>query len=104
MNFYNTFALKNSAGYRKFQAAEEMKVLEFLNKQITELQKISILTKAFDDYFKNNAPAEKRSKIKGLSMELMALKNNSVNTNQRRAEYISYMEEQEQLKKLGLDK
>ena len=104
MNFYNSFALKNSAGYRKFQAAEEMKVLEFLNKQITELQKISILTKAFDDYFKNSAPAEKRSKIKGLSMELMALKNNSVNTNQRRAEYISYMEEQEQLKKLGLDK
>ena len=35
-------------------------------------------------------------------MELMAIKNNSVNTNQRRAEYISYIEEQEQMKKLGI--
>lgn len=103
-NFYNSFSLKNSMGYKKFQAADSTKLLEFLNKQISDLQKISILLKAFDDYFKNNASAEKRSKIKGLSMELMALKNNSVNTNQRRAEYISYMEEQEQLKKLGLDK
>ncbi|MBO7124127.1 MAG: hypothetical protein J6V90_12705 [Treponema sp.] len=103
-SFYNSFSLKNSAAYRKFQSADEQKLLEFLNKQISDLQKISILLKALDDFFKNNAPADKRSKIKGLSMELMAIKNNMVNTNQRRAEYISYIEEQEQMKKLGLDK
>lgn len=102
-SFYNSFALKNSMAYKKFQNADEQKLLEFLNKQISDLQKISIILKALDDYFKNNAPVEKRSKIKGLSMELMALKNNMVNTNQRRAEYISYIEEQEQMKKLGLD-
>lgn len=101
--FYNSFSLKNSMAYKKFQSADEQKLLEFLNKQISDLQKISIILKALDDYFKNNAPAEKRSKIKGLSMELMAIKNNMVNTNQRRAEYISYIEEQEQMKKLGLD-
>lgn len=103
-SFYNSFSLKNSAAYRKFQSADEQKLLEFLNKQISDLQKISILLKALDDFFKNNAPADKRSKIKGLSMELMAIKNNMVNTNQRRAEYISYTEEQEQMRKLGLDK
>ncbi|MEE3436441.1 MAG: hypothetical protein VZQ47_12900 [Treponema sp.] len=102
-SFYNSFALKNSIAYKKFQNADEQKLLEFLNKQIADLQKISIILKALDDYFKNNTPVEKRSKIKGLSMELMALKNNMVNTNQRRAEYISYIEEQEQMKKLGLD-
>ena len=103
MNFYNSFSLKNSMGYRKFQAAEETKLVDFLNRQITDLQKTSAWIKGFDDYFKNNAPAEKRSKIKGLSMELMALKNNLVNTNQRRADYISYVEEQEQMKKLGIE-
>ncbi len=103
-SFYNSFSLKNSLGYKKFLAADEQKLLEFLNKQMSDLQKISILLKALDDYFKNNTPVEKRSKIKGLSMELMALKNNMINTNQRRAEYISYIEEQEQMKKLGLDK
>ena len=103
-SFFNSFSLKNSLAYKKFVNADEQKLLEFLNKQISDLQKISVLLKALDDYFKNNAPAEKRSKIKGLSMELMAIKNNSVNTNQRRAEYISYIEEQEQMKKLGLDK
>ncbi|MBQ4015298.1 MAG: hypothetical protein II610_08640, partial [Treponema sp.] len=99
---YNSFALKNSVAYKKFQSADEQKLLEFMNKQISDLQKISVILKALDDYFKNNAPADKRSKIKGLSMELMAIKNNSVNTNQRRAEYISYIEEQEQMKKLGI--
>ena len=103
-SFYNSFSLKNSLAYKKFQNADEQKLLEFLNKQVSDLQRISILLKALDDYFKNNAPTEKRSKIKGLSMELMGLKNNMVNTNQRRAEYISYIEEQEQMKKLGLDK
>ncbi len=101
-NFYNSFALKTSAGYRKFQEADSAKVLDFLNRQITDIQKAQVLLKAFDDFFKNNAPADKRSKVKGLSMELMAIKNNSVNTNQRRAEYISYVEEQEQMKKLGI--
>lgn len=103
MNFYNSFSLKSAAGYKKFQAAEETKLIDFLNRQITDLQKTSAWLKGFDDYFKNNAPAEKRSKIKGLSMELMALKNNLVNTNQRRADYISYVEEQEQMKKLGIE-
>ena len=103
MNFYNSFALKNSPAYRKFQEADSAKALDFLNRQITDIQKIQVLLKAFDDFFKNNAPAEKRSKVKGLSMELMAIKNNSVNTNQRRAEYISYVEEQEQMKKLGIE-
>ena len=101
--FYNSFALKNSSGYKKFQEADSAKVLDFLNRQITDLQKASILLKAFDDFFKTNAPAEKRPKVKGLSMELMAIKNNLVNTNQRRAEYISYVEEQEQMKKLGIE-
>lgn len=102
VNFYNSFSLKNSGGYKKFQEADSAKVLDFLNRQITDIQKASVLLKAFDDFFKNNAPADKRSKIKGLSMELMAIKNNIVNTNQKRAEYISYVEEQEQMKKLGI--
>lgn len=101
-NFYNSFASKSSAGYKKFLDAESSKVLDFLAKQIADIQKILILLKAFDDFFKNNAKAENRSKIKGLSMEIMALKNNLVNTNQRRAEYVSYVEEQEQMKKLGI--
>ncbi len=102
INFYNSFSVKASAGYKKFLEASESKLLDFLNKQITDIQKIRVLLKALDDFFKNNALPEHRQKIKGISMELMAIKNNLVNTNQRRAEYISYIEEQEQMKKLGI--
>ena len=101
-NFYNSFSVKGSVGYKKFFTADSTKVLEFLSKQITDIQKISVLLKALDDFFKNNAQPENRPKIKGLSMEIMAIKNNLVNTNQRRGEYISYFEEQEQMKKLGI--
>lgn len=58
--------------------------------------------KGFDAYFKNSAGPEIRSKIKGLSMELTALNNSTINSSQYLADYISYVEEQEQMKKLGI--
>ena len=57
---------------------------------------------ALDEYFKNKANAVDRTKIKGISMELTAVKNVLVKVNQHRAEYVSYKEEQEQMRKLGI--
>ncbi|MDE6068155.1 MAG: hypothetical protein K2F89_04280, partial [Treponemataceae bacterium] len=60
------------------------------------------ILKGFDTYFKNSSPPEIRPKIKGLAMELTALNNSTINTSQYLAEYISYVEEQEQMKRLGI--
>ncbi|MBD5440498.1 MAG: hypothetical protein HDR33_05715 [Treponema sp.] len=102
MNFYNAFALRTSPGYKRLLAADEKKVLEFLTKQISDMKNIAQILKGFDTYFKNSSPPEIRPKIKGLAMELTALNNSTINTSQYLAEYISYVEEQEQMKKLGI--
>ncbi len=102
VGFYNAFATKNSPGYKKFHEIIPPKVLEFLNRQISDIQNISITLKALDTYFKNSTAPEIRSKIRGLSMELTTLKNCMINTNQYIADYTANVEEQEQMKKLGI--
>lgn len=102
VNFYNAFATKGSPGYKKFLGAEPTKALEFLNKQISDIQNISVTLKALDTYFKNSTVPEIRLKIRGLSMELTTLKNCTINTNQYIADYMANIEEQEQMKKLGI--
>lgn len=102
VSYYNAFATKSSPGYKKFSEIIPTKVLEFLNKQISDIQNISITLKALDTYFKNSTVPEIRSKIRGLSMELTTLKNCILNTNQYIADYTANVEEQEQMKRLGI--
>ena len=55
-----------------------------------------------DDFFKQNAPPEIRNNIRGVKVDISAIRNNLVKANQCRAEYSSQVEEQQQLKKLGI--
>ena len=55
-----------------------------------------------DEFFKAAPLPQNRSKIKGLKMEIMAIKNSVVKANQHRSEYSAYIEEEAQLKKLGI--
>ena len=81
---------------------EENKALDFLNNQIGDCSRINMQLGALDEYFKNSVNAVNRSKVKGIKMELTAIKNILVKTNQHRAEYVAFREEQEQMRKLGI--
>ena len=56
----------------------------------------------YDKFFKTAASPLSRSRVKGITMELTSIKNTLVKTNQRKAEYSAYVEEQQQMKKLGI--
>lgn len=99
---YNSFSVKKAPGYVKIESQTEKSIQEYLSKQISECNHLMQLLSALDDYFKSAPAAENRSKIKGLKMELTSLKNCIVKTNQRKAEYTALIEEEEQLKKLGI--
>ena len=62
----------------------------------------SILLNALDDYYKTTVTPANLPKIRGIKMEMTAVKNTLVKTNQRKAEYSTIVEEQEQMKKLGI--
>ena len=62
---------------------------------------LALLTAA-DDYFKTTVNAASRSKIKGLKIDLVTVNNVLVKANKKRAEYVAYIEEINQMKKLGI--
>lgn len=100
--YYASFAARQSPGYNRIAVMPEPKALEFLNNQIGDCSRINMLLGSLDEYFKNNVNAIDRTKVKGIKMELTAIKNILVKTNQHRAEYIAYCEEQEQMRRLGI--
>ncbi len=95
--------VKGSPGYEKVQAQPEEKILEFVNAQLAESNKMLKTLQGLDDFFKQAAAPENKNKVKGIKMELTSIKNNIVKANQVRAEYQAYVEEAEQMKKLGIN-
>ena len=57
---------------------------------------------SLDDFFKSAAAPINKSKIKGLKIDITTLKNSIVKANQQRVEYTSYIEEEAQMKRLGI--
>ncbi len=99
---YTAIAIRGTPGYNKIAAQSEEKILDYVNQQIVECQKMLVMLNALDDFFKSAPQPQNRSHIKGLKMEITSLKNTVVKTNQRRAEYAAYIEEEAQMKKLGI--
>lgn len=100
--FYAALSNKNGPEFHKVKTFDETSILDFTNKNIMENQEILTLLDAADEYFKVTVPTSERSKIKGLKMDLITVKNVVVKAVQKRGEYSAYIEEQEQMKKLGI--
>lgn len=98
---YNGIAAKGPE-YNKIESCNEDVILSFVNKQLSEIQSLFTMINALDAHFKNSVDASLKAKVKGMQIELSALRNSIVNTNKKRGEYISFKEESEQMKKLGI--
>ncbi len=102
-SFYTPLANTKSPEFIKIKGYPEQNILDYLNKTIAENQEILTLLSAADEYFKKNVSTFERYKIKGLKMDLISVKNIIVKAVQKRSEYATCIEEQEQMKKLGID-
>ena len=98
---YNGIATKGIE-YSKIQSFSEDAILSFVNKQISELQSLFVVINAFDAHFKQEVATEFKTGIKGMQIELSALRNSIINANKKRSEYASYKEEAAQMQKLGI--
>lgn len=99
---YTAVAQKNSPSYKKIAAMPEEKIFEFVSSQISECNKTIVLYNALDEFFKVTVSPENKSKIKGLKIDIASLKNSIIKANQYRAEYSAYIEEEAQMKRLGI--
>ena len=102
--YYSAIVSPQSGVFGKISAQTNDKILDFLNKQTTENTRLMQVLSALDDYFKANVSQLERSKIKGIKPELSFVKSIMVKINQSKAECIALIEENEQMKKLGIAK
>ena len=87
----------------KLAAMKEEQITGYLERTIRDVRNIFKILTALDDYFKSAAPREDRGKIKGIKPELASIKNCILRANQLRYEYSAAKEEEEQMKRLGIN-
>lgn len=100
-HIYNGIGMKGPE-YQKINASNEDAILSFLNKQISEIQSVFVTINSLDGYFKKEIANEFKTRVKGMQIELSALRNSIINANKKRSEYASFKEEAEQMQKLGI--
>lgn len=98
---YNGIGTKGNE-YQKIESVQEDMILSFVNKQISELQSKFVIINSLDAYFKKEVATENKARVKGMQIELSALRNSIINANKKRSEYASFKEEAEQMQKLGI--
>jgi len=93
---------KMTPAYQRIAESSEDQIFKFLNKNIEELQIMLKRLPALDTYFKTEIPKEQRGRIRGIKIEVNAIKNAVVKANKKKHEYVSKKEEEQQLKRLGI--
>lgn len=99
---YALYSLRSTPSAKKLEASGEENIRNFVNEQAADCLKLFNRLNALDEYFKRVVAPYNRSRIKGLQMELTVFKNTMVKANRKRTEFNSYVEEKEQMEKLGI--
>lgn len=95
---------QNSSTSSNAKAANPDQLLDYLNKNLNELKTIHRKLSGLDDYFRSKAiPSEIRRNMKGSVLNLKNLKSVISDSMKALNEYRSRKEEEEQLRKLGIE-
>ncbi|MDR2133733.1 MAG: hypothetical protein LBP27_01400 [Treponema sp.] len=87
----------------RLEAMSEEQLISVLERAIRDVQSLHRTLVALDEYFRAEAPREDRGKIRGIRPELATIKNAIIRANQLRHEYSAQEEEEEQMRRLGID-
>ncbi|MDR0495727.1 MAG: hypothetical protein LBG95_08910 [Treponema sp.] len=87
----------------RFKEMPEEQLLGYLERSVKDLQSNHRILTALDEYFKSSVPREERDQIKGIKPDLAAVKNCFVKANQIRHDYTAQKEEEEQMKRMGIN-
>ncbi len=93
---------KMSPTHTKLTEADEAQLHSFLSTNLNDLYTLYLRMAPLDNYFKSRFGNDEKARIKGIKMEINAVKNAVVKSNQKMHEYLSRREEEEQLKRLGI--
>jgi hypothetical protein len=91
------------SGWAKLESLQDEQLMTLLERSIRDVQSLHKTLSALDDFFKLVVDKEDREKLKGIKPELATIKNAIIKANQKRHEYSAQKEEEEQLKRLGVN-
>jgi hypothetical protein len=93
----------HGGGMARLEAMQEEQLTGFLDKNIRDVQSLHKILSALDEFFKTEVDRTDREKVKGIKPELAVIKNAIIRANARRHEYNAQKEEDEQLRRLGVN-
>lgn len=96
---YAALSNRQSPQFAKISSMGGDSLLAFATRQLSEMQGTMAALEGLDAFFKASAA---KGKIKGMKMEIETMRNSVIKARQRCAEYASYIEEENQMKKLGI--
>jgi hypothetical protein len=99
---FNGISIKGDM-YKRMEKAGEQTLFTFLEKQLNDLHIMYRRLQSLDTFFKGRISPEQRANIKGIKIELTAIKNGMTQALRKKREYVARKEEQEQMKKLGIE-
>ncbi|MCL2094218.1 MAG: hypothetical protein FWH12_08530 [Treponema sp.] len=91
------------AALPKLESMQEDQLVGFLERNIRDLQSLHKTLGALDELFKSSVDKDDRDKIRGIKPDLGSLKNAILRANAKRHEYNAHKEEEEQLRRLGVN-
>jgi hypothetical protein len=100
--FLGSFAQRGGPSARRLEGMDEEQAYKFLQRNIGELQRILRILAALEEFFKAEAPAEAKARIKPVRAECTTIKGAVIKANQKKHEYVAQREEREQMKRLGI--
>jgi hypothetical protein len=95
--------LTSGAASAKLSSMSEEQIIPYLERNIRDVQSLHRTLNSLDDFFKAQTPQSEREKVRGIKPELASIKNCIVRANQLRHEYSAQKEEEEQMKRLGIN-
>lgn len=94
---------RNSPALTRLEESTEDQAYAFFNKSLTDIQNYFRKTAAFEEFFYENLfETELKNRVKSVKTELATIRTAIVKANQKRHEYLSKKEEQEQMIRLGI--
>jgi hypothetical protein len=97
---FSSFGVRNMS---RLSEMDEKQLSSILERAVRDAQSLHKTLTGLDEFFKAEAPQENRDKVKGIKPELGTIKNAIIKANQKRHEYSAQLEEEEQLKRLGVN-
>jgi hypothetical protein len=98
----STISMKGQ-GLTKLESMQEEQIISFFEKNIREVQSLHKTLGALDEFFKAETDREDRDRVRGIKPELATIKNAIIRANSKRHEYSAQKEEEQQLKRLGVN-